>query len=74
MGEDNTDLLPVMVWFTGGGFVDGAGGMYGGKYFMEEDVVLVTVTYRLGAFGKYFKFQKGIINSAKIELINFQDF
>ncbi|OXA48909.1 Venom carboxylesterase-6 [Folsomia candida] len=45
------DLLPVMVWLTGGGFIDGSGGFYGGKYFMEQSIVLVTINYRLGAFG-----------------------
>lgn len=47
----SSDLLPVMVWLTGGGFVDGLGSYYGGKYFMDQLVILVTVNFRLGAFG-----------------------
>jgi para-nitrobenzyl esterase len=48
-----TDKLPVMVWIYGGGF---AGGMtsipaYDGTQFAKQGVVLVSVSYRLGAFG-----------------------
>ncbi len=44
---------PVMVWFHGGAFVIGAGsqGVYNGKHLAARDVVVVTVNYRLGAFG-----------------------
>ncbi len=44
----------VMVWIHGGGFNTGAGsvGTYNGKYIVPRgDIVLVTVNYRLGAFG-----------------------
>lgn len=42
-----------MVWLHGGAFVIGAGsqGIYDGKYLAARDVVVVTVNYRLGAFG-----------------------
>lgn len=45
--------LPVMVWFHGGGFASGSGGVehYGPDYLVTENVVLVTVNYRLGPFG-----------------------
>ena len=45
---------PVMVWIHGGAFVTGAGsvGTYNGKYLsLLGDVVVVTINYRLGAFG-----------------------
>jgi len=44
---------PVMVWIHGGGFILGAGsqGIYNGKYLAARDVVVVTINYRLGAFG-----------------------
>src|SRR6185312_3528216 len=45
---------PVMVWIHGGAFVTGAGsvGTYNGKYLAARgDVVVVTINYRLGAFG-----------------------
>ncbi|ODM96726.1 Esterase FE4 [Orchesella cincta] len=41
--------LPVMFWVHGGGFSSGEGNNYGPEYFMEnEDIILVTVNYRLG--------------------------
>ncbi|CAL8125453.1 unnamed protein product [Orchesella dallaii] len=44
--------FPVMVWIHGGGFTFGDGLLnYGPRYFMDEDVVLVTFNYRLGVFG-----------------------
>jgi len=46
-----TEPLPVMIFFYGGGSYYGASYGYGGKYFMDEDVVLVIVNYRLTAFG-----------------------
>ena len=53
---------PVMVWIHGGGWSSGAGlnvgssstgitGTYDGEAFAENGVVLVSVNYRLGAFG-----------------------
>lgn len=44
---------PVLVWLHGGAFVIGAGsqGVYNGKHLAERDVVIVTINYRLGAFG-----------------------
>ncbi|HEY1836934.1 MAG TPA: carboxylesterase/lipase family protein [Rhizomicrobium sp.] len=44
---------PVMVWIHGGAFVIGAGsqGIYNGKHLAARDVVVVTINYRLGAFG-----------------------
>ena len=50
-------LLPVMVWIHGGGFSMGSGNgenyLYGPKYFMNKDIVLVTVNYRLNSFGTH---------------------
>nr|XP_014092435.1 esterase B1 isoform X1 [Bactrocera oleae] len=45
--------LPVMVWIYGGGFRFGEASrdVYAPDYFMERDIVLVTVNYRLGALG-----------------------
>ncbi|KAM7356630.1 LOW QUALITY PROTEIN: esterase B1-like [Cochliomyia hominivorax] len=44
---------PVMVWIYGGGFQFGEANRewYGPDYFMEKDVVLITVQYRLGTLG-----------------------
>jgi hypothetical protein len=51
-------LKPVMVWFHGGGFVRGSGSpeIYGPDYLVAEDVVVVTLNYRLGPFGNYVVF------------------
>ncbi|XP_075985199.1 esterase FE4-like [Anticarsia gemmatalis] len=43
--------LPVLVWFHGGGFVKGSAGDYSGRYFMEHDIIVITVNYRLGPYG-----------------------
>ncbi|KAH8420853.1 hypothetical protein KR222_006861, partial [Zaprionus bogoriensis] len=44
---------PVLVWIHGGGFIIGEASRdwYGPDYFIKEDVVLVTIQYRLGALG-----------------------
>ncbi|WP_438434612.1 carboxylesterase/lipase family protein [Gorillibacterium sp. sgz500922] len=47
-------LKPVLVWLHGGAFVSGAGSLplYDGTSFVRSgEVVVVTVNYRLGAFG-----------------------
>ena len=50
---DGESSLPVMVWVHGGGFQFGSASseVYGPERLLEEDVVLVTVNYRLGALG-----------------------
>ena len=60
--ESEDEKRPVMVWIHGGGWSSGAGanvdssstgitGTYDGEAFAENGVVLVSVNYRLGAFG-----------------------
>ncbi|XP_077284978.1 uncharacterized protein LOC143910401 [Arctopsyche grandis] len=48
-----SSLLPVMVFIHGGGWISGSGKKlyYGSDYLMDRDIVLVSVNYRLGAFG-----------------------
>ena len=43
--------LPVMVWIHGGAFLFGSGSAYDGSQFARQDVVVVTVNYRLGRAG-----------------------
>lgn len=46
--------LAVIVFFHGGGFIYGNGtddNAHGPDYFMEKDVVMVTINYRLGVLG-----------------------
>lgn len=42
---------PVMVWFHGGGLVNGSGQIYDPGGLVREGVVVVTINYRLGALG-----------------------
>jgi para-nitrobenzyl esterase len=48
-----SDKLPVMVWIYGGGFAAGstASSTYDGTGLAHKGVVLVSVAYRVGAFG-----------------------
>ncbi|AKT42129.1 carboxylesterase/lipase family protein [Chondromyces crocatus] len=50
-----TDALkPVMVWIHGGGGANGAGHFFGAKRLaVDEDVVVVTLNYRLGILGAF---------------------
>lgn len=44
----------VMIWIHGGGFLHGCGNdmFFGPDYLLKNDVVLVTINYRLGVLGK----------------------
>ncbi|XP_044007769.1 juvenile hormone esterase-like isoform X2 [Aphidius gifuensis] len=53
-GNNSSDkLLPVMVWIFGGQFKFGYvnSSFYGPDFFIEDNVVLVAMNYRLGALG-----------------------
>lgn len=45
--------LPAMFYIYGGAFAlgDGTSGLYGADFLMENNVILVTINYRLGPFG-----------------------
>ena len=47
------EKLPVMVWFYGGGFVQGSGSLpsFDGEALAHRGVVVVTINYRLGPLG-----------------------
>ncbi|XP_046426486.1 juvenile hormone esterase-like [Neodiprion fabricii] len=53
--SSNDELLPVIFFIHGGAWVIGAGDMddylYGPDRIMDEDVIVVTINYRLGALG-----------------------
>jgi len=51
--EDN--LRPVLVVFPGGGFFagDGTDSVYGPEYLVNEDLVVVTMNYRVGPLGEH---------------------
>ena len=50
---ERTARFPVMVWIHGGALIFGSGGLpiYDGSALARRDVVVVTINYRLGAFG-----------------------
>jgi para-nitrobenzyl esterase len=51
--KSNSERLPVLVYFYGGGFVagDGSEPRYDGESMAAKGIVAVTVNYRLGVFG-----------------------
>lgn len=48
-----TNKLPVLVWIHGGKFKSGTSGrtVYGPKFLVRYDVIIVTLNYRLGPYG-----------------------
>ncbi|WP_327302550.1 carboxylesterase family protein [Streptomyces sp. NBC_01298] len=53
-GTSGVPARPVMVWFHGGGFMNGAGDLYRpGRLASAGGAVVVTVNYRLGIFGLF---------------------
>jgi len=44
-------LLPVLIWFHGGGYVAGGSIQYPGHFMAALDVIVVSINYRLGIFG-----------------------
>ena len=49
--EDTAEKLPVMFFIHGGGFIFGDSVLYGPARLLQQDVVFVTIHYRLGALG-----------------------
>ena len=51
--KDHKANLPVMVWIYGGGFSMGTSSFYDGAPLAEEDVVFVSINYRVGKIGYF---------------------
>eukprot|EP01060_Flectonema_neradi_P017045 TRINITY_DN2371_c0_g1_i1.p1 TRINITY_DN2371_c0_g1~~TRINITY_DN2371_c0_g1_i1.p1 ORF type:complete len:532 (+),score=104.88 TRINITY_DN2371_c0_g1_i1:67-1662(+) len=52
--NNNNSSKPVMVWIYGGGYVWGCSNSYPGQRIVsgsQQDVIIVTINYRLNAFG-----------------------
>lgn len=49
--KSDKNLLPIMFWIHGGGFSTGYSATFGPEYFMDKDIILVTINYRLGVLG-----------------------
>lgn len=63
-GSTTQSLRPVMFWIYGGGYTSGASNdptFDGGNIASRGDVVLVTINYRLGAFG-FLALDDGVTN------------
>lgn len=61
----NADKLPVMVWFHGGAYIAGSSedSAYNAESLAAEgNIIVVTVSYRLGVFGYLHNEPKGITN------------
>lgn len=60
----NVTRLPVIVWIHGGGFFGGSSTTDDPQLFLNTgEVIWVSIAYRLGALGKYFRFLRtDIIN------------
>eukprot|EP00090_Calanus_glacialis_P030307 TRINITY_DN4885_c0_g1_i1.p1 TRINITY_DN4885_c0_g1~~TRINITY_DN4885_c0_g1_i1.p1 ORF type:complete len:639 (+),score=148.83 TRINITY_DN4885_c0_g1_i1:104-2020(+) len=46
-----TKKRPVIVWIHGGNFARGSAAEYDPDYLLDQEIVLVTIQYRLGMFG-----------------------
>ncbi len=56
---------PVLVWIHGGAYIAGTGeeaAYDGSSLCLQGNIVVVTISYRLGAFGYLFNEEKGISN------------
>ncbi|KAF4522636.1 hypothetical protein B566_EDAN011035 [Ephemera danica] len=53
LSETDMELLPVLFWIHGGAFYAGDGGteLNGPEFLMDQEILLVTINYRLGPFG-----------------------
>ncbi|XP_030768429.1 esterase FE4-like [Sitophilus oryzae] len=55
--QSNATDIPVMLFIHGGGFISGSGlnggpqGFYRPNFWMDNNVILVSINYRLGVFG-----------------------
>ncbi|XP_026739429.1 juvenile hormone esterase-like [Trichoplusia ni] len=50
---NSKNRLPVLVWIYGGAFKIGYSGrfLYGPRYLVKQDLILVTINYRVGPYG-----------------------
>lgn len=45
--------MPVLVWIHGGGFFSGSALQYGPAHLVKNNIIVVTIQYRLGSLGKH---------------------
>lgn len=53
--EESNEKKPVMVFIHGGAFNYGSGSLdfYSPDYLLDENVIVVTINYRLNVLGEY---------------------
>lgn len=51
LNETKTKSHAIMLYIHGGAYLCGSANMYGPDYILDEDVVLVTINYRIGVLG-----------------------
>lgn len=51
ISKKDAEKLPVMVWIPGGGLGSGSGNEYNPVELVADNVIVVTMNYRLGMFG-----------------------
>jgi carboxylesterase type B len=69
LNEQNGEIMDVMFWIHGGLFYSGSAQSYPPNFFMDKNVVLVSLNYRLGAYGKSHR-NKIQFNPKYIRLLN----
>jgi carboxylesterase type B len=74
--EKKKNLRPVLFWIHGGGFVYGSGTeeLYAPDYLITEDVVVVTINYRLGILGEFVFILNEIQNKNNLSQLCFRIF
>ncbi|XP_025421491.1 fatty acyl-CoA hydrolase precursor, medium chain-like isoform X2 [Sipha flava] len=51
LAKQNNSNLPVFVWIHGGGFHSGSALQYGPYHLVKNNMIVVTIQYRLGSLG-----------------------
>ncbi|XP_075985484.1 carboxylesterase 4A-like [Anticarsia gemmatalis] len=51
MPQNETWKFPVLVWFHGVNLNFGSAGEYGGEHLVRQNIIVITVNYRLGVYG-----------------------
>ncbi|XP_060869030.1 fatty acyl-CoA hydrolase precursor, medium chain isoform X2 [Metopolophium dirhodum] len=47
----NNSNIPVLIWIHGGGFFSGSALQYGPAHLVKNNIIVVTIQYRLGSLG-----------------------